>query len=247
MLLQNLQLEFSESLFAQDQPLDFILPAQNMRIYQQQVIVYLVNALRKTYPLVLRMVGDDFFQLAAIAYSKQYPSRSGDLNEYGEYFSDFLAEYQPVKDLIYLAEVAQFEWICHTLLSAGVHAPMTFSVWKNFQPEQYEQLHFSLHPACKVMKFYYPILHIIELCETEVPDSIELGNEGNYLLMMRRESDLNLVTLTVAEFTFLSLLQDNKSLATALSAALDVDSSFDLDAQLERWVEEQVMVECWVS
>ena len=243
MHLQNLQLEFAESLFANAPQLDCILPAQNIRLYQQNVMIHLIQALRTTYPLILRLVGDDFFQLTARAYIKQYPSRSGDVNEYGEYFSDFLAEYQPVKELIYLAEVAQFEWTCHLLLSASSHAPMDLDILKKLQPEQYEQIHFYLHPASKVMKFYYPILRIIELCAGNIDDTIDLSEEGVNLLIIRRDLDISLVPLAVGEFTFLAALQENKSLAEALTSAIEVDATFVLDEKLSGWIQDQAIVD----
>lgn len=250
MQLQNLQLDFAEALLSDDAHIDFILPAQNIRLYQHNLIMHLTAALRQTYPLILRLVGDDFFQLTVKAYIKQYPSRSGDLNEYGEYFSDFLAEYQPVKDLIYLAEVAQFEWTCHTLLSAGTQGPLDPSILKSVAPEHYDQIHFSLHPACKVMKFYYPILRIIELCKGEIEDTIDLVEEGEAgidLLISRRQWDIILLPLTTGEFTFLAALQENQSLAEALANATQLDPAFALDKKLPAWIQDQTIVDCYLG
>jgi hypothetical protein len=42
-----------------------------------------------------RLVGTPFFHVAADTYDATHPSRSGDLNEYGATFGDFLAGYHP--------------------------------------------------------------------------------------------------------------------------------------------------------
>ena len=42
------------------------------------------NALGATYPVVRRLVGTPFFDAAVDAYVEAHPSRSGDLNEYGD-------------------------------------------------------------------------------------------------------------------------------------------------------------------
>jgi hypothetical protein len=246
MQLQNTQLDFADALLSSDQQLDYLLPAQNIRIYQHNVMMHLLGALQKTYPHVLRLVGSDFFQLAAKAYVKQYPSRSGELNEYGEYFSDFLTEYQPVKDLIYLAEVAQFEWAYHLLLSAGTQTPLDITLLKNLAPEQYDQVHFSLHPACKVLKFYYPILRIMA-SEKEIDDSFDFGEDGIHLLMMRPRTEIELFTLTAGDFTFLAALQDNLTLAEALTLTLDVYPSFELNNKLSSWIHEHIIVDCYFA
>ena len=244
MQLQNLQLEFSEAIQSDDQSLDFILPPQNIRIYQYNVQAHLLQALRQTYPLVVKLVGDDFFRMTAKEYIKHYPSRSGDLHDYGQYFSDFLAEFQPVKDLIYLAEVAQLEWTCHALLIAGTHAPFDSALLNRVAPEHYDQIHFLLHPASYVKKFYYPLLRIIDLCKGDMDDTIDLGEGGVYLLMIRKELDINLISLSESEFTFLAALQENLSLAAALEAALQIDADFSLDKKLTEWIQEQIIVDC---
>ncbi len=243
MQLQNLQLEFADALLTDEQHLDFILPTQNIRIYQNNVQTHLIQALRHTYPMIVKLVGDDFFRVTAKEYIKRYPSRSGDLNDYGQYVSDFLAEYQPVKDLIYLAEVAQFEWMCHTLLFAGTHAPFNITLFKTISPEHYDQIHFILHPAARVMKFYYPMLRIIDLCKDEVDDTIDIGEGGVDLLMFRKESDIRLIPLSESDFSFLSALQDNLSLTAALETTLLVDPTFTLDEKLAGWVQDLIIVD----
>jgi hypothetical protein len=248
MQLQNLQLDFADAIQSGDQPLEFILPAQNMRIYQNNVQTNLVRALKQTYPMIVKLVGEDFFRMTANEYIKQYPSRSGDLNDYGQYFSDFLAEFPAVKDLIYLAEVAQFEWTCHTLLCAASNTTSFDAALLNrVAPEHYDQIHFNLHPASCVMKFYYPILRIIDLCKGEIADNVDLSAGGVYLLIIRRELDIHLISLSESEFSFLTALQDNLSLATALETALQIDENFLLDKKLSEWIREQIIVDCCLS
>lgn len=244
MLLQNLQLEFADAIVADEQDIDFILPVKNMRIYQNNVISTLTKALHNTYPLIVKLIGDDFFRLTAKEYIKRYPSRSGNLNDYGQYFSDFLVEYEPVKELIYLADVAQFEWTCHTLLSASTHSPFDATLLKNIAPEQYEHIHFYLHPASRVMKFYYPLLRIIDLCKGEINDTIDLGEEGVNILIIRLHEDISLIPLSESDYTFLSALQDNVSLAAALEATINIDPTFQLDEKLTAWIQDQTIVDC---
>lgn len=119
MSLQNLQLEFADAIYSGNLQMESVLPVQNLHIYQNNVLTHLIQTLQNTYPLIEKLVGEDFFRICAKEYIKQYPSRSGNLNEYGEYFSDFLVKYEPVKELVYLTEVANFEWTCHILLTAA--------------------------------------------------------------------------------------------------------------------------------
>lgn len=243
MLLQNLQAEIADAIVSDDHYTDVINPLQNISIYHNNVISSLINTLKEIYPLIVKLVGEDFFLLTAKEYIKKYPSRSGDLHTYGEYFSDFLAHYQPLKDLAYISEVAQFEWICHTLYFAASHDALNIRALENISPDQYDHLHLILHPASKVIKFYFPILKIIDLCKNEIKEINNINEGGVHLLIIRRELDISLVPLTAGEFTFLDMLQDNKTLSEALNTALMLDPTFNLESKLPLWAQDKTIVD----
>ena len=51
--------------------------------------------------------------------SLAHPSRSGDLNDYGEDFADFLADYPHARELSYLPDVARLEWLVQIVYYAA--------------------------------------------------------------------------------------------------------------------------------
>src|SRR2546427_9502287 len=89
---------------------DVSAAAERLRIYRNTCRSTLIEALRMTYPAVERLVGRDFFDMAAARYAGTHPPQSGYLNEYGGEFSEFLAAFAPASELPYLADVARFEW-----------------------------------------------------------------------------------------------------------------------------------------
>ena len=164
MTLQNLQAEFAESLFADKPHCDGVSSQSNLLVYQNNLFSSMTRALSNTYPLIVKLVGDEFFPLLAKAYCRQYPSRSNNLDNYGAYFGSFLAEYEPTRSLIYLPEVAEFEWSCHEASFAIEHAPLSIESLQKITPYLYENLHFMLHSAIRIMKCNLPLLLIIDLC-----------------------------------------------------------------------------------
>src|SRR3990167_8802339 len=112
MPLLNDQLEFVEGILL-DRETDFLINPALLGIYRNNIFTHLTQALKNIYPLIHQLVGDEFFQFCAKEYINQYPSGNGDLQNYGEYFNVFLADFTPAAHLIYLAEVATFEWLCH--------------------------------------------------------------------------------------------------------------------------------------
>lgn len=242
MSLQNAQAEFAEILLAEDESADLLLGSQNMSIYRNNVTTNLLNALQTTYAMITKLVGEDFFRIAAKEYIHLYPSRSGNLHDYGEYFSDFLAAYPPVKNLPYLAEVAEFEWACHTLQFAADHPPLDLNVLAHLSPNDYNCLNFTLHPAAQLIKFHYPMLRIIDLCEGKIDEEIDLQEGGVNLLIVRRHLDMMFLPLNTADFTFLNALQNHQTLADALEAALLIDAEFKLEERLSFWIQDKIIV-----
>lgn len=243
MSIQNLQAELAEAILDLDQNTDLIAPNKNLSIYKNNIHATLIQTLKSIYPLIVKLVGSDFFLVAAKEYIKQYPSRSGNLHDYGEYFSDFVTHYDPVKNLIYLSEVAEFEWICHQLFFAADHASFDINELEKLSPEEYDHIRFILHPASQLKKFHFPILRIIELCQGEIDDTIDIGEGSVNLLIIRRKLEISLVTLTNAEFSFLTAVQDGLSLAEALEITLKIDADFKLDEKLPGWIEDKTIVD----
>lgn len=246
MSMQNIQTEFAEAIILDDPNTAIVHPRENIRIYRNNMIANLMRALHDTYPLILKLVGNEFFRVTANEYIKCYPARSSNLHDYGEYFSDFLGEYPPSKNLMYLPEVAQFEWACHQIFFAADPLPFNLKLLESIAPEQYDQLHFILHPACQLCQFRYPLLRIVDLCKGHIDETINIYEGGVNLLIIRRDLDICLVSLTKGEFSFLSALSENKTVSESLQAALTIDAHFQLDEKLSLWIKDKTIVECYL-
>jgi len=243
MSLQNTLYEFAEMILSDNYSSDLIKPSRHLIIHKNNITAALVKALQETYPMVFKLIGEECFRMTAENYILQYPSTSSNMHDYGEYFSDFLAEYPPVHDLIYLPEVAEFEWICHALYFAAEQIPLDIQRLQSIPAGQLEKLHFALHPASRVIKFHYPILHIVDLCDGKTSESINLAEGGVNLLIIRRDLDIILVTLTSADYVFLNTLQDNHSLSIALKAAQRIEPEFNLQEKLLGWIKDKTLVD----
>lgn len=242
MLLQNVQDEFAEIMQAETMHSDLCIPATNMTIYRQNRIANLVHTLLATYSNITKLVGENFFRITAKEYIRRYPSLSGNLHDYGEYFGDFLAHYAPVSHLPYLTEVAQFEWSCHLLHFASDANSLDIKSLESVSPDQFQQLHFHLHPASRLIRFHYPILRIVHLCKDENDEEVSLDEEGVHLLLIRRDLKLVEVQLAKAEFTFLQALSKNETLGKALDEAIENDPEFKLDNVLPKWIQNKTIV-----
>lgn len=227
MFLQNVQVELAELIIENEMKTDLVQPAKNLIIYQNNLITHFVNALKYTYPLTEKLLGEEAFKALARDYIDSYPSTSGNLNDYGEYFAYFIAQYQGAANLVYLPEVAAFEWACHLIMQAADNAPLDPACLEPFTEEDKNNLRFQLHPASYLMACQYPLFKIIELCKGKINAIDSIEPEKRYLLLQRRNNEIALTTLSPAAYHFLQALSGNQSLLEAKQAALAIDPDFE--------------------
>lgn len=84
-----------------------------IRTYRNNAYGNWAGALAGAYPILRKIVGAEFFGGMARHYAREFPSRSGDLNEYGAFMPEFAAAFEPTQDLPYLPDVARMEWLVH--------------------------------------------------------------------------------------------------------------------------------------
>ncbi len=243
MSLQNAQVEFAELILTNEQTTDLVQPPANLVVYHHSVLSNLTNALKSTYPLTVQLIGETAFEAAARDYIEQYPSCSGNLDEYGEYFSYFIANYPPAFHLVYLPEVASFEWTCHIIYRAADTAPLNQEQLTQVAEEDYPRLTFLLHPASSLMQFHYPILNIIDLCKGKIDQIDALETTLINLLLIRRHREIVLIPLETADYQFLHALQHGQQISCAAQAAIDVDADFKLDDKLGTWINNNTIVD----
>ncbi len=87
-----------------------VLAEEALSVHRDTALGGLVKALRLVHPTVLALVGEDFFDQAARAFVQSAPPASAWLSGYGEGFAEFLAAYDPARELPYLADVARFDF-----------------------------------------------------------------------------------------------------------------------------------------
>src|SRR5438876_7559091 len=85
------------------------VPARRFAVYRNNVVAGLVKALRTNFPVVEKIVGDEFFAAMARVFVTQQPPRAPLLAIYGEAFPAFVAAFEPARELPYLADVARLE------------------------------------------------------------------------------------------------------------------------------------------
>lgn len=221
--------------------------AERLRIYRNNFMQSLSQALRSCYPVVEQIVGAEFFRHAAHAYALEHPSRTGNLHDYGRGFPRFLARYPGARGLTYLPDLARLEWACQEVYHAADAPPLATGALAAVPAERHPALRFRLHPASRLLASRYPVLSIWLFHQPGYrgPDRIDLGKGSEQMLVVRRELEVELHTLSRAEFALLRALGRRRDLGTALEGALVIEPSFDLEAALRRHLALHTLVGCY--
>ncbi|MBC7603427.1 MAG: putative DNA-binding domain-containing protein [Ramlibacter sp.] len=232
--LAGFQSSFVKSLF--DQDAESTLTTQPaFAVYRNTVMSGCVDALQANFPSVARLVGVDWFRVAAATYARAQPPRDGRLLMYGETFADFLADFEPAREFPYLAGVARLDrlWIeAHT----AEDAMAVDSAWlASLLPEQLGALRLRPHPATRWRVFDgLPIYSIWapNRVGTDAMDDIVWQGEG--ALLTRPVDGVGWQALDHPSGTFLDACAEGRLLAEAAGAALDVRPDVDIAALLSR-------------
>lgn len=157
-------------------------------IYRNNYRGNLHDALAGAYPVVRQLVGDDFFRFMGRKFIAQYPSRNANLHRYGAELADFVAAFEPAKELLYLEDVAALEWACHQAYFAADADALDIDELAQIPAERYAELILHLQPSCHLLHSRYPVAAIWHAHQPGVGDDfrIDLDSGACDALVCRR-------------------------------------------------------------
>jgi hypothetical protein len=215
---------------------DGISALARVAIYRNNLHEGFTKTLGLEFPVIRRLVGQDYFRQLALAFLAYHPSRSGDLHHVGAPFPGFLQQQFANTEYSYLADVARLEWAYQECLVAEDSDWLDPQTLRNIPADAYSNLQFTIRSACRLVNSRFPILHIWELnqSDAELPDVIDLNTGPDHVVLVRTTAGLYLHRVPAGDFRLLTHLAAGQTLGRALEAVLGLDARFDLGAALRR-------------
>ena len=226
-----------------------LTPQQCLSIYRNNTQLGLTEALRDGYPVVNKLVGNEFFNHLARSFIQRFPPKAGCLLSYGGNFADFIAQFQPAAGLPYLPDTARLEWLWHEAFHEAEANALEISTLATVKPEAYAKLGFKLHPSTRFLASDYPVLKIWQTNQDgyEGDGRINLDDGGCWLLLYRPGLEVELITLDEAEYLFLTLLAMQMSLNQAVEQVLMKNPNFAVQAVLQHWLTKGLLTEFYLK
>ena len=194
------------------------------------------GALASAYPVLLELVGTEFFEQMARAYGHAFPSQLGDLNQFGADLAAFLADAPVNKDYPYFVDVAKLEWRVHRAYYAEDAEILTLPSLITGAAEKLNDARLIWHPTAQLLESPSASVSVWLSHQDENHENAQFDlSERNYGLITRHLWQVSVLALSEADFCVLQALTQGKNLGAALELALDSDVDFDVAGALNIW------------
>jgi hypothetical protein len=198
-----------------------------LAVYRNNVVASLTEVLRETFPVVSRLVGEQFFGFAAREFIAIQPPLRPSLSEYGKAFPGFLGAFPACCELVYLTDTADLEWLLSAARYAADIAPVSAECLAAIAEDDAARLVFRFHPACGYLESQWPIDCIWRSNQEGGQDEfVDLDTGGARLEVSRSDDGVMFRTLDHAEFAFRKSLASGAPLGIALEHALGIRPDF---------------------
>lgn len=217
------------------------LVEERLGLYRGNLNATWRRVLGQAYPVLLALVGEEFFSGLAREYGHRHPSQDADLNRFGDGFAAFLATFPPAVQLPYLPDMARLEWELHLAHYAPDAAGLAADALASLAPEQLEACRFTLHPACALIHSDWQVVALWQAHQQEHALFPQQMAAASHALVCRPQWQAQVLAQDAAAHAALQLLMQGKSFGAALDAAFGIDAQFDLGGQLRLWLEHAVL------
>lgn len=207
-------------------------PERRFGVYRNNVAIGLIGALASRFPAAEKIVGEEFFAAMAHEFIRQHPPRSPLLLAYGDDFADFVAIFEPAREIPYLPDVIRLEAARGRAYHAADSTPLDAALLATIEPEGLAGLSFVPHPSTSIIRSAFPAVTIwaMNVGEIELADIEDWTGED--ALVVRPRMTVEVHRLPVGGAAFLEALIASADLGSAFETALAETPDFDLSANL---------------
>lgn len=205
---------------------------RRFRVYRDNVAIGLKNALASRFPVVEKLVGEAFFAAMAEIFVSVHPPRSPLLLNYGDELPEFLAAFEPVAELPYLADVARLEIARSHAYHAEDVDPLDPQALAAVPPERLAEIRFRAHPSLAVVASPHPIGTIWAMNSGQAEPGPIPDWRGEEVLVCRPHMLVETRVLPPGGALFVGALAEGATLGEAYATAAASAADFDLTLHL---------------
>ncbi len=195
-------------------------------VYRNNVTVSLINALSTAFPAIAKILGEENFKRVANVYLRQHPPTSPLLMFYGAEMPEFLADFEPVKSLGYLPDLARLELALRRSYHAEDASSVSPETFQSLPADQLMASRLRFAPSVMLERSRWPVEAIWRFQMEEGAPEPSAG--GQNVLVTRPEFDPVVTALPPGGGTFVATLMKSTKFANAVDSATEQVPDFDL-------------------
>lgn len=205
--------------------------AARFAVYRNNVVAGLGKALEQRFPVVRRLVGDDFFKGMARAFIAAHRPRTPLLAEYGDDLPGFIEAFAPAANVTYLADMARLEAAWTRAYHAADVAPLAVTGITTVSAEALPELRLLPHPSAMLLTSRWPIGSIWAAHQSDEVKPV--GHlEPETVLIVRPDAEVSVHILPAQDIGFATALFDCEPLGVAAERAASANPAFDFGTAL---------------
>lgn len=215
---------------------DVELAQHRLAFYRGSLTAIWKQTLSNTFPVLLQLVGDEFFEQLARAYGRAHPSQSGNLNLFGAELASFVAGNEHCADYPYFVDVIRLEWLVHQTFYAKDSASIGLSEVLSHRGEAFSETRLQWNTNAHLFQSDWDAVSIWLAHQEEAGEGIEINLEQpSYGVVTRPNWRVQVTALSQSEFLALQALKQSAAIGAALEIAVEQDPNFDIPAKLNQW------------
>jgi uncharacterized protein len=207
---------------------------RRLAIYRGNVAAAAAKALGAAYPVIRQVVGDTLFDELAIEYQRRTPSSSGDLNEFGSAFAEFVADADAVRSLPYLSDLARLEWAAHRAYGSADADSFDARALARLPADRQSKIRFVWAAGTALIASPFPIARIWRIHQADFDGEFSVDwSAGESALVAREGLRVTVRAVGEGDAAFVAASMGGSPLDAAAELAFTSDAGFDIARLLQ--------------
>lgn len=207
--------------------------AERLKVYRSNIVGGISDNFAKTFPLLEKLVGEDFLKQMIRGFVLVHPPSAGCLNAFGAGFPDFIRRYAPAEGLPYLPDMAMLELAMNTAYYAKDDTGLSAQALSALAPEVLGETVLNLRSSATLVSSPYALEALRDYCLAPEGQPPVLEQPG-FLMVYRPKLAVEIVALSGDEHFLLESLSKGMTLGEAVAAVLERTAAFDPAVFLQR-------------
>jgi hypothetical protein len=183
----------------------------SIKIYRNNTLGSLINALLDVYPICQKILGKDYFRQIAMQHVKANPSMSHNLNRYGagldRTINDLSGVHDELLSMPYLMDIAKMEWQLHLCYYTDNRQAFRVDEFSQLTSAQQSRVRFILADDIGLIKSSFDLYAIWQSYESQ--SDIKVNQSQSHLVIHRQKYKPIVDSLVARDYDLISTLKYN--------------------------------------